>query len=283
MNPVRHRRRFNGSAVAELLAIIPFALVLMAAVVDLRSFAAHRLDIAREFYTVAEVVANSASWPSATAQTALRKTVNAAVNRLRGNTSGWMRVAVVARPRDNPGDSTAVPPVPATQARNSDNNLCNPATNPPFCEPEVLREVDFDPVASGTQYAEWGGGTSDGNSCSDITPRMPVEGNQFAREAVVLPNEDADPDGDGPEAAPASSDWISRNLESDAWWVVVEICTHFGGGTSTPGLFAGGMAGFAMEAFDASAAGARLQRVAWGALDPLDDCAWCGAIGAAAP
>ena len=286
-----------GSAAVELLTIMPFALLLMAAIVDLRAFAAHRTDIAREIYTVAEIVAGAALWDATTAPDALRKTMLAAVTRLSGctaaelrnNTScghsaGWMRVGVVARPRDDPGDPTASPPEPAVPATNSDGNNCNPAppATPPFCEPELLYEVDFDTAAAGVQDADWGGAVTDPtdpnyNACAATTSGMPNQGVQFPTNAIVLPNENADPDGPGPAPDPAPRDWVSRTLNSDEWWVVVDVCTHFAGGTSTPGLFAGGMAGFTMDAFDASGSRAWLRRVAWGAHESLNDCTWCGA------
>ncbi len=283
MNRLGHRRRLKGSAAVELVAVIPFALVLTAAIMDLRAFAAHRSDIAREIYTVAEIVAGAGLWAAASADAGLRKTMAAASTRLQQNTSGWMRVVVVARPRDDPGDPTATPPVLATPARNSDGNLCNPAANPPFCEPEVLAEVDFDAATAGIQRAEWGGAASDGNRCATTDSGMPVEGATFGRDAVVLPNEAADPDGSGPTPPPAATDWVSRTLNSDEWWAVVEVCTHFGGGTSTPGLFEGAMSGLTtsvLRTFDVTGSGAWLQRVAWGSHESLDDCTWCGAIGA---
>ena len=288
-----------GSAAVELLTIMPFALLLMAAIVDLRAFAAHRTDIAREIYTVAEIVAGAALWDATTAPAALRKTMLAAVTRLSGCTAaelrnntpcghsaGWMRVGVVARPRDVPDDPATTGTDESNPADNSDGNRCNtdaagnPLPNPPFCEPELLYEVDFDTAAAGVQRADWGGGAPDDNACAETNAdtRMPAQGVQFARDAVVLPNEDADPDGPGPALAPDSTAMVSRTLNSDEWWAVVEICTHFGGGTSTPGLFAGGMAGFTMQAFDAAGSGAWRRRVAWGAHESLNDCTWCGAI-----
>lgn len=279
------RRRCAGSAAIELVAIIPFALILMAAIVDLRAFAAHRADIAREIYTVAEIVAGAATWDAATAEAALRNTMQAAENRLARNTAGWMRVVVVARPRDNPGNPPATPAVPA---RNSDGNLCNPAAAPPFCEPEVLWELDTDTNIAGLQRAEW----NNVGDCATVPSLLPANGAQFPRgtpppncAGQVLPNECADPDGAGPAPAPAHSDWVSRTLNSEEWWAVVEVCTHFGGGDSNPGPFGGGMfRGIEVfdtfaEPFDARFA-VLLRRVAWGALEPLNDCTWCGAIGA---
>ena len=274
------RRRCAGSAAIELVAIIPFALILMAAIVDLRAFAAHRSDIAREIYTVAEIVAGAATWNAATAEAALRNTMQAARERLERNTAGWMRVVVVARPRDNPGNP---PATPAVRAQNTDGAFCNPAapTTPPFCEPEVLWELDTDPNTAGLQRAEW----HSVGDCATVASSLPANGAQFPRgtpppncTGQVLPNECADPDGDGPAPAPAHSDWVSRTLNSEEWWAVVEVCTHFAGGTSQVGLFEGAMAGFAMDAFSARAV--LLRRVAWGALEPLNDCTWCGAIGA---
>ena len=277
----------NGSAAVELVLIVPFAFVLMAAIVDLRSFAMHRTDIDRELYTVAEIVSGSARWSAASAPAALRKIGLAAADRLRGcpisntgacgHTSGWLRVAVVVRPKDDPGDPTATPPVPATPATNSAGALCNPtAGTAPFCEPEMLHEIDFDTMTTGIQRIEWGGGAGDGNQCATTQSGMPAnEGDQFAADAVVLPNEAADPDGDGPASPPARADWISRNIAADEWWTVVEACTHFSGGTSTPSLFQGGMTGFALETLDVAGSGAHARRVAWGSIESLDGCIWC--------
>ena len=190
-----------------------------------------------------------------------------------------MRVAVIARARDDPGDASATPPEPAVPATNSAGALCNPtAGTPPFCEPVMLFEVDFDAATAGVQRAQWGGTAADGNLCATTQSGMPANaGTQFGRDDVVLPNEDGDPDGDGPESAPAASEWTSRNLDDDEWWAVVEVCTHFAGGTSTPGLFQGGMAGLAVETLDVSGSGAYPRRVAWGSLDAVADCTWCAA------
>ena len=271
--------------------IIPFALVLMAAIMDLRSFTLYQADLDRELYTVAEVIAGAGSWDATTAEDALRKVMRAGADRLRGcplqnadacgRSAGWMRVVVIARPRDDPGDPSATPPEPAVPATNSDGDNCNPTSGTaPFCEPEVLFEVDFDTATAGIQRAEWGGDATDNNLCAGSASGMPNEGAQFGRNVVVLPNEAADPDGDGPDPAPQPTEWISRELTSDEWWTVVEVCTHFAGGTSTPGMFGGGMTGFALNAFDVSGSGALPRRVAWGATEVLDDCNWCGATAA---
>lgn len=287
MNRSVHRRR--GSAAVELVVVVPFALVLMAAIVDLRAFSMHRADVDRELYTVAEMVAGAGRWDATTAPNALRKVMRAAADRLRGcpvedagrcgHTAGWLRVAVVARARDDPGDASATPPRPAVAATNSEGNLCNPTTGtPPFCEPVMLFEVDFDAATAGVQRAEWGGDQSEGNLCADALTGLPTNiGDQFGANAVVLPNEDADPDGAGPATPPAASNWTSRNLDADEWWAVVEVCTHFAGGTSAPDLFQGGMAGLAIEALDLSGSGAYPRRVAWGSLDSVVSCTWCGA------
>ena len=273
MRPQHSPARQQGSAAVELIAIIPFALVLMAAIMDLRGFAMHRSDIAREMYTIAEVVAGAGLWPAATAEAGLRKTMRAAVSRVSGctlaefddgtrcgKTAGWMRVVVIARPRDDPGDPAATPPVPATPARNSDGNLCNPTASPPFCEPEVLMEVDLDGTTAGIQRAEWNNG-GDCGACGATCPgsSMPTrEGQQFPRGDVmtgagaVLPNEGGDP-------TQTHDDWVSRTLNPDEWWAVVEVCTHFGGGDSTPSLFEGAFSNalFGMQ----ESAGAGFRRI----------------------
>ena len=51
----------RGSAAVELVAILPFILVLTAAIWDIRAFTAYRTDVAREIYAVAQVIAE-ADW-----------------------------------------------------------------------------------------------------------------------------------------------------------------------------------------------------------------------------
>ena len=262
--------------------MFPLVMVLMAAVIDVRTFVAHRTDMARNLYTLAEMLAGGPLWREAR----LRNAAVLAVERLRGsavegegNTAGWMRVVVVTRGRDDPGDPAATP------ARNADGDLCNPTPVPPtprFCEPEVLYELDGDTATAGTQRFLWNDGGLCGNGGGAAwfepasLPAMPAAGGRFAANARVLPAEGQDPDGDGPAAPPAQNDWPSRNMNAQQWWVLVEICTNFAGGNSSPGLFGGAMAGFALSAFDASAA-TLLRRQAWGGSGDLDNCDWCGA------
>ena len=189
-----------------------------------------------------------------------------------------MRVVVVARPRDDPGDPTATPPVPGRTGPQLRRQSLHTATPPPFCEPEVLLEVDFDAATAGIQRAAWGG-TAD-NACATTLSGMAGRRRaiwQRCRRAAQPRM--GTPDGDGPAPAPAPTDWVSRTLNSDEWWAVVEVCTHFGGGTSTPGLFEGAMWAGGLEQFDATGSGAWRRRIAWGSHEALNDCTWCGAIG----
>ena len=275
------RWRAGGSAAVELVAVAPFVLLLMAAVWDLRSFTAHRADLAREVYVVAELLANGADWD----MTGVRNAVTAAMTRLSADSAGWMRVVVVTREQD----VAAVAPTPANpagtprvEATNNDGRDCDDAaattddpgtpwddTTAPWCEPAVLLEVEA--TAGSDNQWSWQANTD----CANVTSELPsctTPPCGFAADQSVLPEEDADPDGPGPDAPAAAPDWPSRNMADDEWWVVVETCSHFGGGTSQP-FMAGGLFNFATDALNVRST--LYRRVVWGATADLVDCAWC--------
>ena len=265
----------DGSATLELVLITPFVLVLMAAIWDIRAYTAHRTDLAREIYAVAEMLAagGDADWTDAEKAAASLNIVTAAAERLDDRSVGWLRAIVVTRLQDDAGP-------PAVEATNSEGRDCDAAadgvddpdttwddTEAPWCEPEVRWQI-------GRQT--WG----DQGACANIASRLPAEGATFTTTQQVLPHENTDPDGTGPLAAPTHDEWVSRSLEDDEWWVVVETCSHFGrdanpnDGVASPGLILPGIEniGLGGAVFDA-----RLtiySRVAWGALDALDECAW---------
>ena len=271
----------SGSAAVELVAITPFVLLLMAATWDLRSFTAHRADLAREVYVVAELIANGADWNIA----GVRNAIDAAMTRLSDDSAGWMRVLVVTREQDvaavapTPADPIGTPRVEAT---NNDGRDCDDAaataddpntawddTTAPWCEPAVRIEVQA--TAGVDNQWSW----QAGNGCANVPSQLPACAAPpcgFAADQAVLPEENADPDGPGPDTAPAASEWPSRNLADDEWWVVVETCSHFGGGTSQPFL-AGGLFNFATDALNVS--NTLYRRVVWGATADLGDCTWC--------
>lgn len=272
----RKSRRVFGSASLELVIIAPFLVVLMAAIWDIRSYTAYRTDVAREMYTVAQLLTTAGrnDWTTDTQKrNAATNILAAAANRLDDRSVGWLRAVVVTRLQDVVGP-------PAVEATNSEGRDCDATvatvddpdtawddTTTPWCEPLVRQEIGMQ---------TWG----DQGACLDIPSQLPAAGATFAANQSVLPHEDADPDGNGPLTAPPHQQWVSRSLIADEWWVVVEICSHFGRDANpnddidSPGLLLPGIerVGLGGNFFDA-----RLtlrNRVAWGALEELDECNW---------
>ena len=275
LDSMRESRRDDGSATLELVLITPFVLVLMAAIWDIRSYTAYRTDLAREMYAVAEMLAaaGDADWTNAEQTAASLNIIRAAAARLDDSSVGWLRAVVVTRLQDDAG-----PPV--VEATNSEGRDCDDAvdgvddpdtawdeTVAPWCEPEVRWQIGRE---------VWG----DQGACANVASRLPAEGATFASTEQVLPHEGADPDGTGPLLAPTHDQWVSRALGEDEWWVVVETCSHFGrdadpnDGVSSASLILPGIEniGLGGNFFDARLA--IYNRVAWGALDALDECAW---------
>ena len=280
----------HGAASVELVAIAPFLLLMMAAIWDIRAFTAHRADLAREVYVVAELIANGADWDIA----GVRNAIAAAMARLSGESAGWMRVVVVTREQDiaavapTPPDPLATPPTPGSpgsprvEATNGDGRDCDDTaataddpstlwddTTVPWCEPIIRLEVQAT-AGTANQWSSQAGTTN----CANVQSQLPVCASppcDFSGQAV-LPQEGTDPDGAGPATAPPEAEWPSRRLADDEWWVVVETCSHFGGGTSQPFL-AGGLFNFATDALNVR--NVLYRRVAWGAVADLANCRWC--------
>lgn len=265
----------SGSASLELIIITPFLLVLMAAIWDIRAYTAYRTDVAREIYDTAELLASSGrvSWSVSEKQDAAANVLLAVANRLDDRSVGWVRAIVITRLQDIAG-----PPV--VEATNSEGRDCDASvataddpdtvwddTTAPWCEPRVHQEIGLQ---------TWG----DQGACANIASRLPAAGATFAANVPVLPHEDADPDGDGPATAPTHDQWVSRSLTDEEWWVVVEICSHFGrdanpnDGIDSPGLLLPGIEGLGLGANFFDARLTLYSRIAWGALERLDECHW---------
>ena len=265
----------QGSASLELVILTPFLLILMAFIWDVRAYTAYRTDMAREMYTIAELLAATGddAWTDAQKIAAAENIVDAIVDRLDDSSVGWVRAMIVTRRQDVPG-----PPV--VEAINSDGRDCDAAaagaddpntawddTTAPWCEPQLHREI---------RLATWG----DQGACVDIPSRLPAQGDVFTTTQQVLPNENADPDGDGPETAPSHDQWVSRSLRDDEWWVVVESCSHFGrdanpdDNVSSPGLILPGIENISNDGLFFDARLTLYNRIAWGAVDALDKCHW---------
>ena len=89
-----HLQGRRGSAAVEFIVLVPFILVLTAAIWDLRVFTAYRTDIAREIFVIAELIANGGAW---TSDASVENVIGAAAARLGETSAGVLHVAVVTR------------------------------------------------------------------------------------------------------------------------------------------------------------------------------------------
>ena len=219
--------------------LVPFILVLTAAVWDLRTFTAYRTDVAREIFIIAELVANGGNWSS---DTSVVNVINATRARMGETSAGVLHVAVVTR---------------ATTRH--DGTAC--VNDDQWCAPFVVKAFyDRDFIPNGT------------GDCQNFPRTLPDEGDLFADDATVLPFEDADPDGAGPEAAPSVDEWVSRNMQPEEWWVIVDSCSHFGEGPR-PRLIGKRFMNMGLAWIDVTPV--MQKRSAWGSIDDLSDCVWC--------
>ena len=250
------RRPLRGSASVELVVITPLALVLMAAIWDLREFAAYRTDIVREQYAAVELMANETDASAA----AVYAILQAAMQRMSARSAGALRAVVVTRTTST------------TATTFGGGTLCNPSTGTPpaSCPPMVRAELRPSTDNSPGQPIQW----QSGGDCATVQSSLPAVGADFGSGVTVLPREGEDPDGDGPLTTAAEQDWTSRRLTAEEWWLVVEICSHFGGGTSDPGLIGGALVDLIGQTLNVRQTISR--RVAWGGPVDLDECCWCG-------
>ena len=181
--------RARGSATVELLVVVPFVLALTALVWDLREFVGYRTDLAREMYTVAEVIANE---PDADL---IEEVIAQAMARFEPRSSGSIAVAVVTRGTERGSGTPCV-------------------DDAAWCSPRVAVAWPPTPLEG-----RW----NDSAVCSAPGPpgvlTLPLPGQHFAADQRVLPNEN-------PDGAESQAEWISRNMRPTEWWVVVDSCFH---------------------------------------------------------
>ena len=237
------RQSVRGSAAVEFVVLVPFVLVLTAAVWDLRVFAAHRTDVAREMSVIAELIAGGADWSSGTS---VEHVINAAAARLGETSAGVLHVALVTRGTSRHDGSACV----------VDSEWCGP----------VVGRTFYDHAFPSGQ-----------GDCANVARALPDAGRAFAAVATVLPNEDADPDGSGPLTAPAVGEWVSRNLRPQEWWVVVDSCSHFGGGPRSRRI-GGRFTQMGLATLDVSPV--MVRRSVWTSVGDLRECGWCAAAAA---
>ena len=186
----------RGSAAVEFVVLVPFILVLTAAIWDLRVFTAYRTDVARETYVIAELIANGGDWSS---ETSVEHVIEATADRLGETSAGVLHVAIV------------------TRATTRHDGITPCVDDDQWCAPLVAKAFyDYD-------FNSWG-------DCRNFPRRLPNEGQLFPEQETVLPYEDADPDGPGGQVAPTFDAWASRNMQPEEWWVIVDSCSHFGEG-----------------------------------------------------
>lgn len=175
-----------GSATVELVFVVPFVLLLLAAVWDVRQYIGYRTELAREMYVVAEAIADHTTGPAP-----FELVVAQAVDRLDDNArSGVVRAAVIVR---------------GSVGRNG-----LPCVTGEWCPPMV--SAAWPPVDDETS-GRWS--RDEENVCAVPSP-LPAIGDHFGTLQKVLPDEG----GDGE----AEDEWISRNMSETEWWVVVDTC-----------------------------------------------------------
>ena len=238
--PSTPRRRPRGSAVVELVVIIPFILALLAAIWDIRSFVSYRTLLARDMYVVAELIANEPDGEAPFAevlgqfQTRLQREAD----------GGALRAAAIVRGTERLGGA----PCP-------DEGWCLPLVTAAWPPPADLEGLGV-----------WGDADTSCAAPGDDT--LPPPGAHFAEMQRVLPNEGgaANPDG---EVVPPET-WVSRRMSATEWWVVVDACFE-----PKPGLFFGRLTQLSVELLDASFT--LRKRAAWASIHDRADCAWCEA------
>ena len=223
--------------------MVPFILLMMGLVWDLRAYIAYHTKVTREIYVVAEVIANETGPTSG--ENPIGAVVSEVVTRLERDGAGRVSVSLVAR-----GDRrSAIDPNPHPD--------CSIAAQ--WCLPRVTATW---PPATAPNAGTWNAG----GDCANYVPALPSPGEHFQADQTVLPNEvptDVAP-------PPPHENWVSRNLRPEEWWVVVDTCLH-----PHSGLF-GGLVLRGIEFFDVSSSALVLRkRAAWGSIHDYSDCNWC--------
>ena len=229
------RRGGAGSASIEFVALVPFVLVMMGLVWDLREYVSHRTELARQMFVAAEVIGSQPCTPTnCPGTTAIESVAERVKERLAPRGAGTIEVAVVVRG--------------ATQDPSDPSSDCVDGSDvPEWCLPWVAAKW---PPATSPDDRKWNGG----GHCDTLATELPDEGQHFDLDAPVLPN----------ETNPAThQDWPSRELTALDWWVVIDTCLHARAGLFG-GLFVGGEFRGA-EFFDVSQTAFVFQRrAAWG-------------------
>ena len=241
-------RYATGSAAIEFIVLVPFILMTMALVWDLREYVSHHTEVAREVYVAAEVIANEVNAHPVTGEGPAGEVMRRTIEKLSSIGAGTISVAVVTR---------GTTPVGASIGCDLANDTCLPFVRsgwPPATAPDAGTWAD-----AGAKFAP-------GGHCSTLPARLPDVGDHFPADMPVLPNEmplNVDP-------PPPQEAWISRRMRLREWWVVVDSCLHSDGG-----LFGNVVLG-GLTFFDTSDSDFALRkRAVWGSVHDISSCNWC--------
>lgn len=245
------------------MLLVPFILALSGVIWDMRAFLGHRAELAREVYSVAEVIS------SQTSTSPIEPVAEAFADRFRDAGAGSIDIAVVTRGAQrevggvNMACNTFVPDADADGDEDDDDdalNWCRPQVRvrwPGAAAPRDGLWSERCPALSPSCVAQLGGNHCQENGRSTST--LPRQGEHFPSIGAVFPN----------EAGADESRWLSRLFSGAEWWVVVDVCLEPGHGTFTGRLIPAGM-----QALDFSELTVGV-RGAWRALELLNDCDWC--------
>jgi len=228
---------------------------------DLRAFIAHRTDLAREVYVVAEVIATR---PDAN----LIEPVAAAFKeRFAGNGAGSIDIAVVKRGNQRRDDLDSDGSLDPCQLPYDDQA----ALSERWCPPLV--QVRW-PAPSNRSAGLWGErcpahfpscvSSPGGTHCQESDrsrSRLPEQDEHFPATETVFPNEG--------QGGSGESGWLSRDFNDGEWWTLVDVCLEPG-----HGLFTGRLIPIGWQAVNFSELTFTL-RAAWRSLHTYNDCEWC--------
>ena len=237
----------RGTSTVEFIAMAPFILALMGLIWDLREYISHHTAASREIYVAAEVIANKLDADLVTGTTPFDAVLRRLIDeRLAPLGSGMVQASIVAR---------GTTPVGASTGCTLDTDTCLPMVT-----------LSWPPPALPTE-GTWNNGGECINFASAHPLGLPAAGTHFAAGTPVLPNE-------VPAAVTPSlpeDEWVSRNLRTQEWWIVIDSCFH-----PRPGLFFGNLANLSIELFDPSSSALVVRkRAVWGSLHSRPQCNWC--------
>ena len=208
-----------------------FILALMGAIWDLRTYTSYRAELAREMFVVAEAIATQIAGADPVADALVP------VGQRLGRISRVGRIDAVIVVRGT---------------TRHDSTVC--VDDDQWCAP--FATMYWPAVDS------WSDGTV--TDC-DNPADLPAAGDHFLATQKVLLNEDRSAGGGIPLPV---SEWTSRNLHVDEWWVVLDTCI-----LPNPGVFFGAMGTLGRGVLNLDIVIRR--RAAWPSAERYVSCTWC--------